>query len=595
MVPRTHPARHGHRLLGLAVFLVLGLPACHEGALDIRVPEATPPAGTGRFLAGASTEEITPVAGLPMGGHGFAGQVSRGRWGPLQATATYFEDARGHVLVLASVDMWAVSEGLRDRVLQILAETHAVGSIGRAQLVLAASHTHQSPGAIASNVVHNERAASKTGFDREAFDFTARRIAGAISAARKSARPAKLALGEARLLDVARNRSPEPFAATVEAKAIMAGNPCQTCQTCTLAEETGHKAEVCRMVVPQTRVVRVVDLDDRDIAVLAFVDVHATAMPNRTRFYQPDIFGIARARIRDRLSVDHVAIFNGAEGDVSPTWDVQGYPAAMRIETAMADAIASAAASATQMQDPAIQSSFGVFDPTSATQAGGALVAEPRIGCSVVGGAEDGRTWLSAVIPEGKRRRREVGDHGIKSLLPIRSTPEEMAPHLPLTVGKLGDLAFVTVPGEATTLVGARARADAARSTPSESGQVVVIGLANGYRSYFTTPDEYELQHYEGGATLYGEEFRGVSARAGECLGRPMGRRAMPSTSTRDPATMWAGYATSAGGFNDVVTPRRACRSGGSSSRWRMGGHWPDFGIGRDHLRGTAPHRPFPR
>ena len=34
---------------------------------------------------------------------------------------------------------------------------------------------------------------------------------------------------------------------------------------------------------------------------------------------------------------------------------------------------------------------------------------------------------------------------------------------------------------------------------------VVISGLANEYLSYFTTPEEYQRQHYEGGSTLYGE------------------------------------------------------------------------------------------
>jgi hypothetical protein len=36
-------------------------------------------------------------------------------------------------------------------------------------------------------------------------------------------------------------------------------------------------------------------------------------------------------------------------------------------------------------------------------------------------------------------------------------------------------------------------------------GRVIIAGLANEYLSYFTTPEEYERQHYEGAATLYGK------------------------------------------------------------------------------------------
>jgi neutral ceramidase len=35
-------------------------------------------------------------------------------------------------------------------------------------------------------------------------------------------------------------------------------------------------------------------------------------------------------------------------------------------------------------------------------------------------------------------------------------------------------------------------------------GRVVVSGLANEFIQYFTTPEEYDRQHYEGGSTLYG-------------------------------------------------------------------------------------------
>jgi neutral ceramidase len=32
----------------------------------------------------------------------------------------------------------------------------------------------------------------------------------------------------------------------------------------------------------------------------------------------------------------------------------------------------------------------------------------------------------------------------------------------------------------------------------------VICGYANAYSGYVTTPEEYDLQHYEGASTLYG-------------------------------------------------------------------------------------------
>ena len=50
---------------------------------------------------------------------------------------------------------------------------------------------------------------------------------------------------------------------------------------------------------------------------------------------------------------------------------------------------------------------------------------------------------------------------------------------------------------------GARARSPTPPAAPA-SPSAVISGLANEYIDYFTTPQEYDAQHYEGGATIYG-------------------------------------------------------------------------------------------
>src|SRR5438105_4559932 len=49
-----------------------------------------------------------------------------------------------------------------------------------------------------------------------------------------------------------------------------------------------------------------------------------------------------------------------------------------------------------------------------------------------------------------------------------------------------------------------RTSLQAAQESSQGMQHVAVVGLANQYVSYFTTPEEYERQHYEGGSTLYG-------------------------------------------------------------------------------------------
>jgi hypothetical protein len=53
--------------------------------------------------------------------------------------------------------------------------------------------------------------------------------------------------------------------------------------------------------------------------------------------------------------------------------------------------------------------------------------------------------------------------------------------------------------------MGRRVRdAVAAVAGPPAIKQIVLIGYANEYLHYFVTPEEYEMQHYEGGSTLFG-------------------------------------------------------------------------------------------
>jgi neutral ceramidase len=64
---------------------------------------------------------------------------------------------------------------------------------------------------------------------------------------------------------------------------------------------------------------------------------------------------------------------------------------------------------------------------------------------------------------------------------------------------------IVSIPGEMTAEAGRRVR-QAVLGAARGSGVTgaVISGLANEYVDYFTTPQEYDAQHYEGGATIYG-------------------------------------------------------------------------------------------
>eukprot|EP00040_Diaphanoeca_grandis_P039096 m.258136 g.258136 ORF g.258136 m.258136 type:complete len:729 (-) comp36170_c0_seq1:249-2435(-) len=80
---------------------------------------------------------------------------------------------------------------------------------------------------------------------------------------------------------------------------------------------------------------------------------------------------------------------------------------------------------------------------------------------------------------------------------------------LPIQILKLGQLVILSVPTEMTTMSGRRTRDELKRvlvesNVIGEDGVVVIAGLTNGYADYTTTFEEYHVQRYEGGSTIFG-------------------------------------------------------------------------------------------
>ena len=85
--------------------------------------------------------------------------------------------------------------------------------------------------------------------------------------------------------------------------------------------------------------------------------------------------------------------------------------------------------------------------------------------------------------------------------------PYQWAPDLmPTQLLRIGDVVIAGLPAEFTTMSGRRVR-DAITKTFADNGQkvkVVLSGLANTYSNYVATYEEYQIQRYEAGSTMYG-------------------------------------------------------------------------------------------
>jgi hypothetical protein len=126
-------------------------------------------------------------------------------------------------------------------------------------------------------------------------------------------------------------------------------------------------------------------------------------------------------------------------------------------------------------------------------------------GLSQFTGSEEGRGPLFDItrVPfEGDHLPAGSGTQGDKIAAPI---PLDVPTAVPLMALRVGDRMIVSIPGEMTAEMGRRVR-HAVMYAARGSGvhRAVISGLANEYADYFTTPQEYDAQHYEGGATVYG-------------------------------------------------------------------------------------------
>lgn len=530
-----------------ALLLLVALAIAGSGCALVAgsAPPRRLPAATGVASVGAARIDITPVPGFPMGGHSIEGQVSRGVWLRLHARALYLESPEGVGLALVAADLWSMPAGLVSRVVDLLAEPARVARmdgrvLGREQLVLSASHTHQSPGLYSSDPFFSAFAAPAAGFDPDLHDFLAQRISEAIVRAVEARAPAALSFASDRVSGVMRNRSIEPFRANPEAQAVLeesAGSPCAP-------EPLFPDPDSCRAVDDRLRVIAARSADGELLAAAVFLAVHPEAMSHDLGVYSADVFGAAATRLERQLGDGGagpvVALFNGPEGDVSLQFGEQTRADLLRLTDTLAARIAALLDGPGEAMSGELRLQFSGrrrlwLQPVGGPQRG-LTALMPMPGRATGAGAEDGPsdapTWLAREGMAGvplPLHGHKMGQADLLSVFGLTVPPFWITrlftffvpPPVSASVGvyRVGDVVLATLPGEFTTVLGRRIASQVAASAGVPFERVALLGLTGGYAYYFATPEEYALQHYEGSGTLYGP-------LSGAHVGREIGRLA---------------------------------------------------------------------
>lgn len=479
------------------------------------------------LLAGAAKADITPPPGMPMAGYSMWANYGKGFRTRLYARVLYLKSVSGRSTALVQCDLLTGSVLLNQRVAELIAGETDIGIDG---LLIAGTHTHSAPGNYFENNFYNDNASNASGFDPEYFDYLSRQISGAIIRAFKEKKPARIATGKTQIREMTRNRSIESYRAN---KNVSRENP----------------PDIYEAVNPDLYLIRVdvLDQDDqyRPLAALSSFSIHGTAVPAKNNLYNGDVFAYIERDVEHgiknyyKISWEPVhAAFNGTHADNSPNYETQGFLEARRLGTSIGRRALELfrALDGKLKNDATIRFAARETDLfTESCIEGICLCERPAVGCSLAAGADDGPSPVISSLPwlrQGSPRWFFTGScQGHKRILggPLQPLilPKKDFPHqLLLQAIQIDDLVFLPVPFETTKEAGIRIAAQfKEKFAPANDLQsVAVISCANGYYGYVTTPEEYSVQRYEGGHTLYGPQTQPFLAGQLSNLAQDMGQ-----------------------------------------------------------------------
>jgi neutral ceramidase len=502
-----------------SVVLALAGALCAVGCANATMRgAAAPPAGTPvpharqPVRVGAASADITPPPGPSMFGHGPDSLASSGYWTRLQCRAFVFETAPENRHALVSCDLGAISLYLQRAVAARLADVVHVS-----RLMLTATHTHAGPAHFFESPAYAGVLSSRVpGFDQKMVDFLADRIAGAVRGAASQVVPAKLRWVSGPVWGLNRNRSPEPFRANRPAfEAPYPADPALPSNQ--------------RQVDPRLDVLQIEDMSGAPLATLGFFAMHPTVLPAHTRFFGGDTHAVATrllerdllqaARQRGSARVPVVAIVNTNEGDMWPTWMEGTASETVRIGRRLAFEIARlSAAPAAFTSEIALDSRYVEVDLAGAEYSNGHLCRRAVLGQASGRGAADHRSFTEGLVDEASDyseapvRDDVLECHRPKApllgpLQPVLASTQGFPERVPLALQRIGDRLLAYAPAELTVTAGQRLRKTVERNFgPVSRDHALVVGLSNAYMQYVTTPEEYQLQYYEGGSNLYGPQ-----------------------------------------------------------------------------------------
>ena len=464
--------------------------------------------------AGAGRADITPPTGYYMMGWVRSDAVATGQHTRLFARVIVLERGPTKVALVAE-DLNGIAGGM----LKAAADLDKDLGYSERNVLDSASHTHAAPSGYYNfpnfntvfMTINTPTKYNLTGaIDRQLYTFEVRQLALAIRRADADLAPAALGWGRTKLLGLTANRSLEAHLADYGINEPYGKGK--------VSQDPGGYADTIDPNVTVLRVDHLVDGRHVPIGIWSTFADHGTVNKFQFHYYNADHHGAATRIVEDTLRreggdvpapQDVVAVYgNTDEGDISAGLTRSGPAAADYVGRTEAASFLSAwdAAGQSMTTTPVLEERFTRACFCGQETKDGPVDNRAIFGLSEFTGSEEGRGPLYDLthVPfEGDHLPVSVGPQGEK--FPVTEEGANVPKAVPLIALRIADEMIVSIPGEMTAEMGRRVRVAVARATAGYGvNGVVISGLANEYLDYFTTPEEYQAQHYEGGATVYG-------------------------------------------------------------------------------------------
>jgi hypothetical protein len=501
-VGRIRPARA--RDIGARLSLRTALAGF--GALATALVLATPASAAPQLRVGVGRADITPPTGYYMMGWGRSDAKVTGQHTRLWARVIVLEQG-GQKVALVAEDLNGIPGGM-------MAEAaERVGALGFSEqnVLDSASHTHAAPtgfynfdtfNTVFMTINSPTEFQLTDGLDPQLYAFMVRRLALAIQRADANLGPGKVGWGETRITDLTENRS-------LEAHLRNHGEG-------RVSDDRESRLHTLDPAVNVLRVDKTIGGRQVPVGMWSTFANHGTVNRFQFTYYNEDHHGAATHLVEEGIrnagdvpsDQEVVNVYgNTDEGDQSSGLHEFGPAAADQVGRAEATAFMRAwrAAGEQMSATPALERRWTRMCWCGQPTAAGAVADMGAFGLPQFTGSEEGRGPLFDITRlsfEGWHLPFRFGPQGnkIQALIPV-----DVPDAVPLMALRIGQRMIVSIPGEMTAEAGRRVRQaviDAARGSGVDSA--VISGLANEYVDYFTTPEEYDAQHYEGGATVYG-------------------------------------------------------------------------------------------